>query len=126
MGFGVLGVAALGTVGYGLYAKNNNSKNRKISYQTDYETGYETSYQPSYDTSYQPTYPQKRSAENSNDLDQMWLKVGQLIIKGLMEDEDSSCNSEDQRCLKLSQTANIRTRENINMIESESWTEKCL
>ena len=64
--FGVLGVAALGTVGYGLYAKNNNSKNRRrISYD-----------------SYQTTYPQKRSAENSNDLDQLWLKIGQQIIKG--------------------------------------------
>ena len=64
--FGVLGVAALGTVGYGLYAKNNNSKNRRrISYD-----------------SYQTSYPQKRSAENSNDLDQLWLKIGQQIIKG--------------------------------------------
>ena len=67
--FGVLGVAALGTVGYGLYAKNNNSKNRRrISYDN-------------YD-SYQTSYPQKRSAENSNDLDQLWLKIGQQIIKG--------------------------------------------
>jgi len=47
-------------------------------------------------------------------------------IEGLLEDENSSCDSEYQRCLKLNQTANIRSRENKQIIESERWTEKCL
>merc|ERR1712156_711817 len=47
-------------------------------------------------------------------------------LQGLLENENSSCDLEYQRCLKLNQTANIRNRENINMVESESWTDKCL
>ena len=51
--FGVLGVAALGSVGYATYANRNKNKNRRI-YQ--------------------------RSA--NNEVDQMWIQIGKLIFKG--------------------------------------------
>ena len=52
--FGVLGVAALGSVGYATYASRNKNKNRRIRYQ--------------------------RSA--NNEVDQMWIQIGKLIFKG--------------------------------------------
>ena len=51
--FGVLGVAALGSVGYATYANRNKNKKRRI-YQ--------------------------RSA--NNEVDQMWIQIGKLIFKG--------------------------------------------
>lgn len=53
--FGILGVAALGTVGYGLYAKQSNTKNRRRIYQ--------------------------RSIQDE-DHDKLWISVGQMLLKG--------------------------------------------
>ena len=60
--FGILGVAALGSVGYGVYANANNKKNRRISYQTSYS---------------------KRSVNSEGD--QLWSQIEESIIKGKTE-----------------------------------------
>ncbi len=60
--FGVLGVAALGTVGYGVYAANSNSKAKTANRRKIYY---------------------KRSAdESAQDLDRVWMKVAQSLLKG--------------------------------------------
>ena len=57
--FGILGVAALGTVGYGLYASNARKKSKRRIYQ-------------------------KRSVnENENEIqDHLWMQIGKAILKG--------------------------------------------
>ena len=60
--FGILGVAALGSVGYGVYANANNQKNRRRIYQTSYS---------------------KRSVNSEGD--QLWSRIEKSIIKGKTE-----------------------------------------
>ena len=62
--FGILGVAALGSVGYGVYANANNQKNRR---RTDYHDYHQTSFS-------------KRSVNS-----ELWSQIEKLILKGKTE-----------------------------------------
>ena len=61
--FGILGVAALGTVGYGLYASNARRKSNRRIYQNNYS---------------------KRSVNEyeTHDEDDLWKQIGKAILKG--------------------------------------------
>ena len=61
--FGILGVAALGTVGYGLYASNARRKSNRRIYQNNYS---------------------KRSVNEyeTQDEDDLWKQIGKAILKG--------------------------------------------
>ena len=60
--FGILGVAALGSVGYGVYANSNNQENRRRIHQTSFS---------------------KRSVNKEGD--QLWSQIEKSIIKGKTE-----------------------------------------
>jgi len=95
---GVLGVAALGTVGFGVYSANSSkNKKRRISYRS--------------------------VPDDEEGLQELWLNVAKGILKGFLGNQDKNevfdaCQSQFESCLKLQNLPKFRKT-------NENWIKAC-